>query len=609
MFKILKRLSAKEVGMIVLSTLFICLAVWMDLKTPEYMSEITRLLQKEGVTTSDIMDPGSKMLMFSFGSFVMAVCVGFLAARTAASFTTRLRSDIFNQVADYSQAEIKKFSVPSLLTRTTNDLTQLQILITMGMQVVTRGPIMAIWALTKIWGKSDQWTGAVGVAILIVFIMLSVLMLVAFPRQRKVQGLTDALNATTRESLTGVRVVRAYNAENYQDKKFKEENANLTKLNLFVFRLMSMMNPVMTMVSSGLTLSIYWIGANLINDVKIPAIDKTSPMVMTMVAQARDAIQDRVDIFSDMVVFSSYAMQAVFGFMMMVAIFIILPRALVSARRINEVLDLAPSVAFKETTKGSPAQTGSVELHDVSFRYSKTSADVIEHVSFKAEKGQTIAFIGSTGSGKSTLVDLIARFYDVTGGWIKVDGVDVRDYSHEDLNNKVGYIPQKAVLFSGTIRSNIQFGKSAQGELSDQAIWEALELAQAKDFVAAKEDGLDTEVAQGGTNFSGGQRQRLAIARALARKPEILIFDDSFSALDYKTDRILRETLNEKTADLTKLIVAQRISTIMDADQILVLDEGKVVGQGTHKELLANNSVYQEIAYSQLSKEELENGN
>lgn len=609
MFKILKRLSAKEVGMIVLSTLFICLAVWMDLKTPEYMSEITRLLQKEGVTTSDITDPGSKMLMFSFGSFVMAVCVGFLAARTAASFTTRLRSDIFNQVADYSQAEIKKFSVPSLLTRTTNDLTQLQILITMGMQVVTRGPIMAIWALTKIWGKSDQWTGAVGVAILIVFIMLSVLMLVAFPRQRKVQGLTDALNATTRESLTGVRVVRAYNAENYQDKKFKEENANLTKLNLFVFRLMSMMNPVMTMVSSGLTLSIYWIGANLIDDVKIPAIDKTSPMVMTMVAQARDAIQDRVDIFSDMVVFSSYAMQAVFGFMMMVAIFIILPRALVSARRINEVLELAPSVAFKETTKGSPAQTGSVELHDVSFRYSKTSADVIEHVSFKAEKGQTIAFIGSTGSGKSTLVDLIARFYDVTGGWIKVDGVDVRDYSHEDLNNKVGYIPQKAVLFSGTIRSNIQFGKSAQGELSDQAIWEALELAQAKDFVAAKEDGLDTEVAQGGTNFSGGQRQRLAIARALARKPEILIFDDSFSALDYKTDRILRETLNEKTADLTKLIVAQRISTIMDADQILVLDEGKVVGQGTHKELLANNSVYQEIAYSQLSKEELENGN
>lgn len=608
MFNILKRLSGKELGMIVLSTIFICLAVWMDLKTPEYMSEITRLLQKKGVSTSDIMDPGSKMLMFSFGSFAMAVCVGFLAARTAASFTTRLRSDIFNQVADYSQAEIKKFSVPSLLTRTTNDLTQLQVFITMGMQVVTRGPIMAAWALTKIWGKSDEWTGAVGVAILIVLLMLTVLMTVAFPRQRKVQGLTDQLNATTRESLTGVRVVRAYNAEDYQDKKFKAENEKLTKLNLFVFRLMSMMNPVMTMVSSGLTLAIYWIGANLINDVDVPTVDKTSPMVMKMVAAAKDAVQDRVDIFSDMVVFSSYAMQAIFGFLMMVAIFFILPRALVSARRIKEVLNLQPSVAFKETSKVDNGQVGQVEVHDVSFRYSKTSADVVEHVSFKAEKGQTIAFIGSTGSGKSTLVDLIARFYDVTGGWIKVDGVDVRDYSHEDLNNKVGYIPQKAVLFSGTIRSNIQFGKSAQGELSDEAIWEALELAQAKEFVQSKEDGLDTEVAQGGTNFSGGQRQRLAIARALARKPEILIFDDSFSALDYKTDRILREVLNEKTKDLTKLIVAQRISTIMDADQILVLDEGKVVGQGTHKELLANNEVYQEIAYSQLSKEELENG-
>ncbi|MGT2750864.1 ABC transporter ATP-binding protein [Streptococcus orisasini] len=599
MFKIFKRLSAREWGMILLSTAFICLGVWMDLKTPEYMSNITALLQTKGTTASDIMKPGSKMLMFSFGSFLMAVLVGFLAARTAASFTTRLRSDIFNQVMDYSDAEIKKFSIPSLLTRTTNDLTQLQIMITMGMQVVTRGPIMAVWALTKIWGKSDEWTSAVGVAVLIVFILLSVLMFVAFPRQRKVQGLTDALNATTRESLSGVRVVRAYNAEDYQENKFKEENKNLTKLNLFVYRLMSLMNPVMTVVSSGLTLAIYWIGAYLLNDIKISRVN---------MAAATASIKERIDVFSDMVVFSSYAMQVVVGFMMMVAIFIILPRALVSAKRINEVLALEPSIQFKKSSKADKGQKGEIEFHDVSFRYSKNSRAVIEHVSFKAKAGETVAFIGSTGSGKSTLVNLIPRFYDATEGWIKVDGVKIQDYSHDDLNKKVGYIPQKAVLFSGTIRSNMEFGESSQTPLDDAKIWEALELAQAKDFVEGKEKGLDTEVAQGGTNFSGGQKQRLAIARALARKPEILIFDDSFSALDYKTDRILRADLRKKTKDMTKLIVAQRISTIMNADQILVLDKGKVVGQGTHKELLANNEIYQEIAYSQLSKEELENG-
>ncbi|MFM1669728.1 ABC transporter ATP-binding protein [Streptococcus mutans] len=599
MFKIFKRLNAKEWGMVLLSTAFICLAVWMDLKTPEYMSNITTLLQTKGTTASDIMDPGSKMLMFSFGSFFMAVLVGFLASRTAASFTTRLRSDIFNRVMDYSEAEIKKFSIPSLLTRTTNDLTQLQIMIVMGMQVVTRGPIMAVWALTKIWGKSDEWTGAVGVAVLIVFIMLSVLMFVAFPRQRQVQSLTDALNSTTRESLTGVRVVRAYNAEDYQDTKFKRENKNLTKLNLLVYRLMSLMNPVMTVVSSGLTLAIYWIGAYLLNDIKIP---------MTSATAAKGAIADRISVFSDMVVFSSYAMQVVVGFMMMVAIFIILPRALVSAKRINEVLALNSSVHFKEYSKADNARKGEVEFHDVSFRYSKNSRAVIEHVSFNAKAGETVAFIGSTGSGKSTLVNLIPRFYDATKGWIKIDGIKVQDYSHDDLNNKVGYIPQKAVLFSGTIRSNIAFGQSDQAPLDDAKIWEALELAQAKNFVEEKEKGLDTEVAQGGTNFSGGQKQRLAIARALARKPEILIFDDSFSALDYKTDRILRNDLAKKTKEMTKLIVAQRISTIMDADHILVLDQGKVVGQGTHKELLANNDIYQEIAYSQLSKEELENG-
>ena len=599
MIKMFKRLNGKEWGMIALSTLLIIVAVWMDLKTPEYLSDITRLLQQEGTTVSDIMDPGSKMLALSFGSFAMAVAVGFLASRTAASFTTRVRGDIFHQVMDYSDAEIKKFSVPSLLTRTTNDLTQLQILIVMGMQVVTRGPIMAIWALTKIWGKSGEWTSAVGVAVLIVVIMLSVLVFVAFPKQRKVQDLTDGLNATTRESLTGVRVVRAYNAEGYQTDKFEEENAGLTKLNLFVYRLMSLMNPVMTVVSSGLTLAIYWIGAYLINDIKMP----TNPMQI----MGSQALTDRTQTFADMITFSSYAMQVVIGFMMMIAIFIILPRAMVSARRINEVLELEPSVTFKKASKADDGQTGEIEFHDVSFRYSKNSRAVIEHVSFTAKAGETVAFIGSTGSGKSTLVNLINRFYDATEGWIKVDGVKINDYSQEDLNNKVGYIPQKAVLFSGTIRSNMEFGDSNQTPLTDDALWEALELAQAKEFVEGKEKGLDTEVAQGGTNFSGGQRQRLAIARALARKPEILIFDDSFSALDYKTDRILRQELKEKTASMTKLIVAQRISTIMDADHILVLDEGKVVGQGTHKELLASNPVYQEIAYSQLSKEELEN--
>lgn len=599
MIKMLKRLNAKEWGMVFLSTILIIAAVWMDLKTPEYLSDITRLLQEKGTQISDIMGPGGKMLALSFGSFAMAVLVGFLASRTAASFTTRVRGEIFHQVMDYSDAEIKKFSVPSLLTRTTNDLTQLQILIVMGLQVVTRGPVMAIWALTKIWGKSNEWTGAVGVAVLIVVIMLSVLVFIAFPKQRLVQELTDGLNATTRESLTGVRVVRAYNAEEYQTDKFEEENKGLTKLNLFVYRLMSLMNPVMTVVSSGLTLAIYWIGAYLINDVKMPS----NPLQI----MGSHALTERTQLFSDMITFSSYAMQVVIGFMMMIALFIILPRAMVSARRINAVLDLEPSVTFKEQAQETTSEKGEIEFHDVSFRYNKNSRAVIEHVSFTAKAGQTVAFIGSTGSGKSTLVNLINRFYDATEGWIKVDGVKVQDYSQTVLNDKVGYIPQKAVLFSGTIRSNMEFGDSKQSPLTDDKIWEALELAQAKDFVKGKPDGLDTEVAQGGTNFSGGQRQRLAIARALARKPEILIFDDSFSALDYKTDRILRKELKEKTASMTKLIVAQRISTIMDADLILVLDQGKVVGQGTHKELLKNNPVYQEIAYSQLSKEELEN--
>lgn len=586
MIKLIKRLRVQEWLMIAASIAFTCLAVWLDLKVPTYMSEITKLLQVPGTTTSDLWNPGSKMLAFSFASFLSAVVVGFLASRLAASVTTHLRRDVFHQVTDFSESEVKQFSIPSLLTRTTNDITQIQLLFTMGLQVATRGPIMAVWALSNIIGESDQWLWAVLAAVLVNVAMMTALVTLAFPKQTLVQRLTDKLNSVTRESLTGIRVVRAYNAEDYQDEKFGRANEELTKINLFVGRMMAMMQPVMMLISSGLSLAIYWIGAYLINDADM---------------------SQKLPLFSDMIVFMSYAMQVVMGFMMMGALFIILPRVLVSAKRINEVLDLTSSIKWLEQSNSSQGQ-GEVVFENVSFRYSPQSEAVVENVSFKAQQGQTIAFIGSTGSGKSTLVNLIPRFYDVTEGRILVDGVDVRDYAEEDLHKKVGYIPQKAVLFTGDIRSNMDMGVSNESPLTDEAIWEALDLAQAKTFVAEKEEGLATSVAQGGTNFSGGQRQRLAIARALARKPEILIFDDSFSALDYRTDRTLRTELAKRTKDMTKLIVAQRISTIMDADQILVLDAGQVVGQGTHEELLVSNPVYQEIAYSQLSKEELENG-
>ena len=588
MIKLFKRLTVREVSMIILSVLFTFLTVFLELEVPTYISTITELLQTPGTVLADLWEPGLKMLSLSFASLLSAIVVGFFAARIAASFTQSLRSDIFNRVLDYSQTEIKKFSIPSLLTRTTNDITQVQTLITMGLQVVTRGPIMAIWAMTKIIGKSENWLIAVLIAVIVNVLMTVVLVTLAFPKQSVAQRLVDKLNSVTRESLTGIRVVRAYNAEDYQDEKFAAANDEVTRLNLFINRLMAIMNPVMMGISSGLTLAIYWIGAYLIQEA---------------------GLQDRLPLFSDMVVFMSYAMQVVMGFLLMGALFIVLPRTIVSAGRINEVLDLHSSITNPEQPKEAAADSkGEVVFRDVSFRYSKNSEAVIEHVSFTAQAGDTVAFIGSTGSGKSTLVNLIPRFYDVTEGEILVDGVNVQDYQLGDLRNKVGYIPQKAVLFSGDIESNLDFGQSKASPLDEQEIWEALDLAQAKPFVQEKEKGLKSEVAQSGTNFSGGQRQRLAIARALARKPEILIFDDSFSALDYKTDRILRKELAERTQDMTKLIVAQRISTIMDADQILVLDAGKVVGQGTHRELLANNAVYQEIAYSQLSKEELENG-
>ncbi|MCO4603668.1 multidrug ABCexporter,ATPbinding/membrane-spanning protein [Streptococcus infantarius subsp. infantarius] len=603
MLKILKRLTAKEVIMLIFAVLFVCLNVYLELKIPDYMSNITTLLSTEGTKAKDIFAwnldaPGMRMVLLSLGSFAASVVVGFLAARIAASFSTRLRDDIFHSVLNFSDAEIKKFSIPSLLTRTTNDITQIQLVFTMGIQVITKGPIMAIWAITKIADKNHEWLLVLIVAVAVMFLMIMFLLMMVMPKQRMIQRLTDKLNSVTRESLTGIRVVRAYNAEDYQDAKFAQVNDNVTNLNLFIGRSMALLSPVMTGISSGMTLAIYWIGAHLIENIAIP----TDP---TKIASA---MQDKVDLFSDMVVYSSYAMQVVIGLMMMIVVFFILPRAVVAAGRINEVLDTKPSVIYPEESKVQPVEKGSVEFDNVSFRYSKNSEAVLEHVSFKAKAGDTIAFIGSTGSGKSTLVNLIPRFYDATEGTIKVDGIDVRQYDHDTLHKIVGYIPQKAVLFSGDIASNMDMGESNNSPLDDDKMWEALDLAQAKTFVEMKDDKLKAPVAQGGQNFSGGQKQRLAIARALARKPEIIIFDDSFSALDYKTDRILRSQLKERTADMTKLIVAQRISTIMDADQILVLDEGRVVGQGTHEELLANNDVYREIAYSQLSKEELENG-
>ncbi|MCO4482665.1 multidrug ABCexporter,ATPbinding/membrane-spanning protein [Streptococcus infantarius subsp. infantarius] len=603
MLKILKRLTAKEVIMLIFAVLFVCLNVYLELKIPDYMSNITTLLSTEGTKVKDIFAwnfdaPGMRMVLLSLGSFAASVVVGFLAARIAASFSTRLRDDIFHSVLNFSDAEIKKFSIPSLLTRTTNDITQIQLVFTTGLQVITKGPIMAIWAITKIADKSHEWLMVLVVAVAVMILMLIFLIMMVMPKQRMIQKLTDKLNSITRESLTGIRVVRAYNAESYQNGKFAKANDNVTNFNLFINRSMALMSPVMTSISSGMTLAIYWIGAFLIEDIAIPK-DPT---------KIAGAMQDKVNIFSDMVVYSSYAMQVVIGFMMMIIVFFILPRAVVAAGRINEVLDTKPSVIYPEESKVQPVEKGSVEFNDVSFRYSDHSEAVLEHVSFKAKAGDTVAFIGSTGSGKSTLVNLIPRFYDASEGTIKVDGVDVRDYDHDTLHKIVGYIPQKAVLFSGDIASNMDLGDSNSSPLDDDKMWEALDLAQGKDFVESKEGQLKAQVSQGGQNFSGGQKQRLAIARALARKPEIIIFDDSFSALDYKTDRILRSQLKERTADMTKLIVAQRISTIMDADQILVLDEGKVVGQGTHEELLANNEVYREIAYSQLSKEELENG-
>ena len=589
MFKILKKLTGKELRYVGISLIFIITQVYLDLKLPDYMSKVTKLIQEKGTTVSQIFDQGKWMVLCALGSLAAAIVVGYFAARVAAGLSRTLRHDVYHQVSEYSMAEINQFSTASLITRSTNDITQVQMFVAMGLQLIIKAPITAVWAIFKIADKSWEWTTALGVAVLFILVAISIIVTLAMPRFKIIQKLTDKLNSVTRENLTGIHVVRAYNAEGYQTEKFERANADITSTNLFIQRVMAFMMPMMSMVSSGLSVAVYLIGATIIKNAAI-GTPGNSP---------------RINLFSDMVVFTSYGMQVVMAFMMLTMIFIMMPRANVSAGRINEVIDTDSSI--KNGTKDGDAATevGTVEFKNVYFQYADASEHVIEGISFKANKGETVAFIGSTGSGKSTLINLIPRYYDVTAGQVLVDGVNVKDYTENALHNKMGFIPQKPVMFNGTIRSNLAFGTNAGGDLTDDALMAAVRLAQAEEFVTKNDKGLDAEISQGGLNLSGGQKQRLAIARALARRPEILVFDDSFSALDYKTDRVLRDTLNRETSETTKLIVAQRIGTIIDADQIIVLDKGKIVGHGTHTELLASNPVYQEIAYSQLSKEEL----
>ncbi|EHR37727.1 ABC transporter ATP-binding protein [Facklamia languida] len=585
MIKLFKRLSLKEWVMILLAILLIAASVWIELSIPDHMADITKALQHPQVQLSDIYAPGKGMILLSLLSFFLSMIVVFLSSQIAASFSSRLRKTVFHTVMNFDTTEIKHFSVPSLLTRTTNDIVQIQMFIAVGLQVVVRGPLMATIAMTKIAGKNQQWLTITLIAVLIMLTTLGTLLFLVFPKQRQVQTTTDRLNQVMRESLTGMRVIRAYNAQAYQTSKFEQANDDLTGLNLFIFRAMGLMQPVMMLVSSGLTLAVYWVGAYLISAA---------------------LFQEKILLFSDMVIFSSYAMQVVIGFMMMTVIFMILPRTIVSANRINEVVDTRQTMHYPTDQQSIQATSqGELIVDQVSFQYPGASQPILHDISFKASRGQTIAFIGATGSGKSTLINLIPRLYDATTGRILLNGHPIQEYSRQALNNLIGYIPQTAILFKGTIASNIDFGESSQSPLTTDQIWEAIQIAQAEEFVASREDQLESRVSQAGKNYSGGQKQRIAIARALARKPEFLIFDDSFSALDYKTDRLLRQVLQEKTSQTTKLIVAQRISTIMEADLILVLDQGRVVGQGTHKELLAHNKVYQEIAYSQLNEEEL----
>ncbi len=587
MLRILKTLKWKEWIYALLGVGFIVLQVWLDLTMPDYMEEITKLAVSGAASGGEIWKNGALMLGCALGSAVSSMLVGYFAARIAATVSFRLRSQVFDCVESFSMEEINRFSTASLITRTTNDIQQVQMVISMGLQIMVKAPILAVWAVCKILTRNWQWSVSTAVAVGIMVIMLLIIFLAVFPKFRLVQKLTDNLNGVTRENLTGVRVVRAYNAEEYQQKKFEKANTDLTKTQLFTSRAMAIMMPMMTMIMSGLTLAIYWVGAYLINDLPTGA--------------------ERYEMFAQMSAFSGYAMQVVAAFMMLAMIFTILPRAMVSVRRIGEVLDARSNIAdgtLSAAPEGSPV--GTVEFRNVSFKYPDASEYVLHDLSFKAEKGQMVAFIGSTGSGKSTAINLVPRFYDATEGEILVDGVNVKDYTLRALHDKIGYVPQRAVLFSGTVESNVAYGAKDGMEFTEEGVKDAVRIAQGQEFVEKMEGGYQAHIAQGGTNVSGGQKQRIAIARAVCRKPEIYIFDDSFSALDYKTDRLLRTALKRETGDATSLIVAQRIGTIRDADRIIVLDEGKVVGQGTHDELMKNCEVYREIAYSQLSKEELE---
>lgn len=586
MIKIFKYLKSKDWALIFISLLFIVTQVWLDLKLPDYMSNITVLVQTEGSKMSDIWREGGYMLLCALGSLVATIIVGFFISQIAARLSKTLRSNIFSKVESFSMNEINQFSTSSLITRSTNDITQIQMIIAMGLQVLIKAPIMAIWAISKISSRSWKWTSATVVAVIILILIVSLISLLVLPRFKKIQMLTDNLNRVSRENLTGIRVVRAYNAEKYQEDKFEVANNDLTKTNLFTSRAMGVMMPSITLIMSGLTLAIYWIGAYLINEAQM---------------------MDKISLFSDMIVFSSYAIQVVMSFMMLIMVFIMLPRAQVSANRINEVLNTELTIKNGKVKENDPSKVGEVEFKNVSFKYPDAADYVLENISFKANKGETVAFIGSTGSGKTTLINLIPRLYDVTEGEILVDGVNVKDYDKNFLTDKIGYVSQKTVMFSGTVTSNVSYGDNGKEKGNIDAVKKAVEIAQGKEFVEKMEKTYDGEVSQGGTNLSGGQKQRLSIARAIYRDPEVYIFDDSFSALDYKTDRVLRSILNKETKDVTKLIVAQRIGTIKDADKIVVLDEGKIVGIGKHKELLKTCEVYKEIAYSQLSKEELEN--
>ena len=586
MIKLLKNLTKKEWFLALISLILIIVQVWLELKMPDYMSEITVLVQTEGSQMSDIIKNGAYMLGCAFGSLVSAVIVGYLVATVAANFSKSVRKKLFDKVEDLAMSEVKGFSTSSLITRTTNDITQVQMLVAMGLQLMIKAPITAIWAITKILNKSWQWSMTTGIAVLILLTVISILTIIVMPRFKIVQKLTDKINGVTRENLTGIRVVRAFNAENYQENKFEDVDTKLTNQQMYNQKKFAIMQPVMYLVMYFLTLDIYVIGAYLIIDA---------------------SMVNKLGLFGDMVVFSSYAMQVIMSFLMLAMIFMMSPRAQVSANRINEVLDTDITIKDGNINTNKTNEVGTVEFKNVSFKYPDADEYLLKNISFKAKKGETVDFIGSTGSGKSTLINLVPRFYDATEGEVLVDGVNVKDYTQEFLHNKIGYVPQKAVMFNGTVNSNIAYGDNGKGEISEEKIKKAIEVAQGKEFVEKMDEKYDTHIAQGGTNVSGGQKQRLAIARAIARSPEIYIFDDSFSALDYKTDFLLRKALKEYTKDATSLIVAQRIGTIMNADKIIVLEDGVSVGMGTHKELLKNCDVYKEIALSQLSKEELEN--